>query len=55
MKINITSALVTILGLFFVILGFFSNDRKKNILALLILLFLSIGIGKDLGLWLNSK
>lgn len=55
MKMSIISTLVTILGLFFGILGFFSNDRKKNILALLIFLFVFLGISKDLGLWLNSK
>ncbi|MDP0505661.1 MAG: hypothetical protein Q7K47_00400 [Fusobacterium sp. JB019] len=53
MKMSIASIIVTVLGLVFAVLGFMSNDRKKRILAGLILLFLAMGIGKDLGWWLN--
>ncbi|MGO2117324.1 MAG: hypothetical protein ACTH29_00165 [Fusobacterium sp.] len=53
MEMKIASMVVIAVGLVFAILGFMSTDRKKRILGGLILLFLAMGIGKDLGWWLN--
>ncbi|WP_163468597.1 hypothetical protein [Fusobacterium sp. IOR10] len=53
MKMKVASMVVIAAGLVFAVLGFLSNDRKKRILGGLILLFLAMGIGKDLGWWLN--